>query len=152
MTPQTPRVREARTDDARALAELEALCFDPPWPLPDLRELLDRPEIAASVIDAQCSTQLAAAAIFRVLPAVEAELLRLCCRPALRRSGLASVLLEAGIEHCRREDVPGVFLEVRASNRGALALYERHEFAPVGRRERYYPDGDDAIVLARPLF
>lgn len=38
-------------------------------------------------------------------------------------------------------------LEVRPSNSRALALYESFGFETLGRRRRYYPDGEDALIL-----
>jgi ribosomal-protein-alanine N-acetyltransferase len=39
-------------------------------------------------------------------------------------------------------------LEVRASNHGAMALYERLGFKVIGRRRGYYTDdGEDAVVM-----
>ena len=42
-----------------------------------------------------------------------------------------------------------VFLEVRADNRAATALYEGLGFTRTGLRRGYYRDGADALVLAR---
>jgi ribosomal-protein-alanine N-acetyltransferase len=36
---------------------------------------------------------------------------------------------------------------VRADNQPALALYARFGFAPVGVRPRYYPGGEDALIM-----
>ncbi len=47
-----------------------------------------------------------------------------------------------------------MLLEVRATNRAALALYTRQGFIEVGRRHGYYPaheQREDAIVMAREL-
>ncbi|MGB3201874.1 MAG: GNAT family N-acetyltransferase [Nodosilinea sp.] len=38
-------------------------------------------------------------------------------------------------------------LEVRPSNSRALALYEAFGFETLGRRRRYYADGEDALIL-----
>ncbi|WP_347404928.1 GNAT family N-acetyltransferase [Nodosilinea sp. LEGE 06152] len=38
-------------------------------------------------------------------------------------------------------------LEVRPSNSRALALYENFGFETLGRRRRYYADGEDALIL-----
>jgi len=43
------------------------------------------------------------------------------------------------------------FLEVRADNLGALALYRALAWEGVGRRRRYYRDGVDAVVLRKAL-
>ena len=43
-------------------------------------------------------------------------------------------------------------LEVRADNGAARRLYERHGFAEVSVRRRYYqPEGVDAVVMRRRL-
>ena len=50
-----------------------------------------------------------------------------------------------------------IFLEVRAGNRAAIALYETSGFAAIGRRIAYYPPThpqaprEDALVMRRAL-
>jgi ribosomal-protein-alanine N-acetyltransferase len=69
--------------------------------------------------------------------------------PDRRRRGIATALLAALFE---RVDDPGaqLTLEVRRSNDGAIALYERLGFKSAGVRRRYYADnGEDAIVMWR---
>jgi ribosomal-protein-alanine N-acetyltransferase len=47
-----------------------------------------------------------------------------------------------------------MFLEVRASNASAIALYEKRGFAEVGLRRNYYPTAkgsEDAILMALDL-
>jgi ribosomal-protein-alanine N-acetyltransferase len=69
--------------------------------------------------------------------------------PDHRRQGLATALLGALLE---RIDGPAtqVTLEVRPTNPGAIALYERFGFRSAGRRPRYYQDnGEDALVMWR---
>jgi ribosomal-protein-alanine N-acetyltransferase len=68
--------------------------------------------------------------------------------PDERRSGVASRLLDDLLE--RVGDDARFTLEVRESNAGAIALYERFAFRPAGRRRRYYQDnGEDAVVMWR---
>jgi ribosomal-protein-alanine N-acetyltransferase len=68
--------------------------------------------------------------------------------PSSRRQGVASALLRELIERVG-EDAP-LTLEVRPSNDGAIALYERFGFLSAGRRRRYYQDnGEDALVMWR---
>jgi ribosomal-protein-alanine N-acetyltransferase len=44
-----------------------------------------------------------------------------------------------------------VTLEVRRSNLGAQALYEKYRFLKVGVRRRYYSDNhEDAIIMSTP--
>ena len=69
--------------------------------------------------------------------------------PAVRRQGIATALLTGLIE--RINDTRARFtLEVRESNTGAIALYERYGFRAAGRRRRYYQDnGEDAVIMWR---
>jgi [ribosomal protein S18]-alanine N-acetyltransferase len=70
--------------------------------------------------------------------------------PGNRRGGIASTLLDALIE--RAGEDANYTLEVRVSNSGAIALYERYGFRQVGTRPRYYADnGEDAIIMWRAL-
>jgi ribosomal-protein-alanine N-acetyltransferase len=69
--------------------------------------------------------------------------------PDRRRHGIASTLLSRLFERIDDPDAQYT-LEVRRSNEGALALYERFRFRAAGVRRRYYADnGEDAIVMWR---
>ncbi len=85
----------------------------------------------------------------------EAHVLNLCVHPALQRRGLGRELLAYGLCCAARLGADMVFLEVRPSNRGALALYEATGFSEVGQRPGYYPEyggrREDALILARSL-
>jgi [ribosomal protein S18]-alanine N-acetyltransferase len=68
--------------------------------------------------------------------------------PDFRRRGIATALLGALLERVGRD--AQVTLEVRQSNAGALALYERFGFRSAGVRPRYYADnGEDAVIMWR---
>jgi len=69
--------------------------------------------------------------------------------PDRRRHGIATTLLTRLFE--RVDDPEAQYtLEVRRSNEGAIALYERFHFRAAGLRRRYYADnGEDAVVMWR---
>ena len=82
----------------------------------------------------------------------EIEILNVAVMPAARRAGTASSLLAAALAAARNSGGNRAFLEVRASNSGAFAFYERHGFLPVGRRIAYYAAPvEDALVFSRGL-
>ena len=82
----------------------------------------------------------------------EMEILNLAVEPSYRRRGAATKLLEAAMEFAQARGARRVFLEVRASNAGAMAFYQRHGFAEIARRPRSYAEPvEDALVLARAL-
>jgi ribosomal-protein-alanine N-acetyltransferase len=69
--------------------------------------------------------------------------------PDVRRQGVASALLNGLLD--RVDDPLGQYtLEVRPSNAGAIAMYERFSFITAGMRRRYYQDnGEDALIMWR---
>jgi ribosomal-protein-alanine acetyltransferase len=82
----------------------------------------------------------------------EFEILNMAVSPAHRRNGIASKLLESALEFSRIAGCVRAYLEVRASNEPAIALYARHGFAECGRRAHYYRDPvEDAVLLSLSL-
>lgn len=84
----------------------------------------------------------------------EAHVLNVCVDPAARRRGVAWALLHALLEVARDAGAQTAFLEVRASNHGAIALYESANFQRIADRKAYYPAAfgrEDALVMARQL-
>ena len=70
--------------------------------------------------------------------------------PEHRRAGVAKALLDAVMDKAGHD--ANYTLEVRVSNAGAIALYERYGFRGVGTRPRYYADnGEDAIIMWRAV-
>jgi ribosomal-protein-alanine N-acetyltransferase len=79
----------------------------------------------------------------------EGELLQIAVARRARRRGIASELLRETLAGAAERGVRRVFLEVRASNDGARALYAARGFNEVGRRRRYYDAPvEDAVVMA----
>jgi ribosomal-protein-alanine N-acetyltransferase len=85
------------------------------------------------------------------MAADEAEILALAVIPGRRRQGLGRTLLAAAEATVRAAGGRVVFLEVACTNAPARALYTAAGYREIGRRTRYYRDGGDALVLARPL-
>jgi ribosomal-protein-alanine N-acetyltransferase len=84
----------------------------------------------------------------------EATLFNIAIDPAFQRQGLGRALLEDVIQQIVKKDVFTLWLEVRASNAKAIALYESLGFNEVSIRRNYYPAAqgrEDAIMMALPL-
>lgn len=64
-----------------------------------------------------------------------------------RRRGLGRTLVLALLNEARRRGAAEVFLEVRADNPGARALYEGLGFVEIAVRPRYYRGGIDAVIM-----
>ena len=81
----------------------------------------------------------------------EAHIVAIAVRESYRRKGLGERLLYDAIELALANKQENVTLEVRRSNTGAQALYEKYRFLNVGVRKRYYSDNhEDAIVMSTP--
>ena len=84
----------------------------------------------------------------------EATLFNLAVDPAFQRQGIGRELLEHVIVELESRGIQTLWLEVRASNRPAIALYEQLDFNEVSVRRNYYPTADgkeDAIIMALTL-
>jgi len=84
----------------------------------------------------------------------EATLFNIAVDPAWQRRGLGRQLLEHLIRELEAKDVFTLWLEVRASNTAAIALYESLGFNEATIRRNYYPTKEgreDAIIMALPL-
>ena len=74
------------------------------------------------------------------------HLMNVAVDPDLRRLGIAERMVERMLLEAGREE--RFTLEVRVSNHGAIAMYEKLGFRRAGRRRRYYSDnGEDAMIM-----
>jgi len=80
--------------------------------------------------------------------AMDADIQTIAIAAASRGRGQGRALLTALIVEAAARGARDLFLEVRADNPVAQALYRSEGFAEVGRRPRYYqPDDVDAVVM-----
>ena len=82
---------------------------------------------------------------------LEWELENIAVAAGARRRGLASALLDHFLEVVKQQGGESVFLEVRASNAAARALYAKYGFAATGLRRNYYQYPDEDAVLYRKV-
>ena len=81
----------------------------------------------------------------------DVQILKVAVLPEMRRRGIARELLARVAGDARNLGASTSSLEVRASNEGAQALYARLGYESLGRRPRYYSDGEDAVIMQGPL-
>jgi ribosomal-protein-alanine N-acetyltransferase len=78
----------------------------------------------------------------------ELHILDLATRPDIRRQGIAHQLVLSVLSETYRWGARKAFLEVRESNRAALALYEELGFIRTAVREEYYDlPMENAVVM-----
>lgn len=81
----------------------------------------------------------------------QVQLLKVASDPSYRRQGIAQELLARVALDARDLGAREMTLEVRASNTGAHAFYERLGLKKIGARPRYYSDKEDAVIYTGPL-
>lgn len=65
--------------------------------------------------------------------------------------GIGSTLLDRGLGVLASRGYDRARLEVRESNATAIALYRRFGFRKTATYPRYYPDGEDALIMVASL-
>lgn len=84
----------------------------------------------------------------------EAVLFNIAICPEQQRRGYGRLLLEYLIGQLKARAVMTLWLEVRVSNKGAIALYEQVGFNQISLRPDYYPRDsgrEDAMIMALVL-
>ncbi len=81
----------------------------------------------------------------------ESELLNMGVRQAFRRCKVGARLLDTAVGFARAHGATRMFLEVRGSNRTAIAFYKWAGFEESGRRKAYYgnPTEDARLLTLR---
>ena len=147
-----------RPDDIASVLEIERASQPSPWPAQLFLQELERDwahvDLAwsASGHDGDAGSPAVVGFCNYWLVHDEVHLLNLATHPGWRRQGVATRLLRYLLDVGKERDCRFVTLEVRASNRPARDLYQRHGFEAVGLRPRYYAEsGEDAVVMTLEL-
>lgn len=128
------------------IAAMERACFTDPWSESALRDELLSP-LARYFVCTQGEEVLGYIGTRMVLD--ECQVANVAVSPSCRRQGVASFLMEAMLDFCRREGMNLVTLEVRLSNSAAQALYEKFGFQKTGIRPGYYQSPpEDAVLMS----
>lgn len=135
-------------DDLDGIAALEEECFSDPWSRRMLVESFLSDRFFGLLLEEEGG--LVAYGGMGVVED-EAELELIAVSEMYRRCGRGRKLLEDLIELARGKGVKRMFLEVRVSNAAAQLLYLKCGFVGLYCRTRYYPDGEDAVVMCKEL-
>ena len=144
------RLATLNDDDLGQVVEIEHASFRSPWNRDHFRFEIHENRWAVNLVARRGEVVVGYACVW----ALEGELKinNLAVREDYRRRGLASWMLGRILGRAREDGCRTATLEVRASNRAAIRLYEAQGFAEVGRRKGYYrAESEDAIVMQTAL-
>ena len=134
-------------EHTQQVAQLEQECFSDPWSIHSINRELTNPlslwlvALDGNVVAGYVGSQ-------SVLG--EADMMNIAVSPKYRRTGVAKGLVASLVDALRQNEVHCLTLEVRASNHGAICLYDLLGFQQVGRRPNYYHNPkEDALILRK---
>ncbi len=141
-------IRVMLAGDLDAVLELERRCHVSPWSAQLFEEELSR---NYSTVDLLWQSQRLVGYLCSWQICDELHILNVAVDPSFRRRGLGRLLLSHVLDRSCASGCTRALLEVRAGNSGALCLYQGFDFKIIGRRAKYYPDGEDALVMEREI-
>ncbi|MBC8570230.1 ribosomal protein S18-alanine N-acetyltransferase [Zongyangia hominis] len=132
----------------REVARLEKECFSTPWRDEGLAYELTNP-LAAFYVALDPQDRVAGYAGMHNIVG-EGYITNIAVYASCRRRGIGRALLQTLLHFAKEHELRLVTLEVRASNTGAIALYEQMGFDRVGFRPGYYQKPkEDALIMTR---
>jgi [ribosomal protein S18]-alanine N-acetyltransferase len=156
------QIRAANPDDIDAMTELDEICFSSPWSRASFEAELTTNRLAWYLVaeelhelqsaseDAATEDEDSRIIGYAGLWAIEDEghITNVAVHPDFRRKHLGSILVGMLIDETKKEGLKRFTLEVRASNRAAISLYEKFGFVSAGVRKGYYEDNnEDAMIM-----
>jgi ribosomal-protein-alanine N-acetyltransferase len=140
------RITPMRRRHLRGVLRIEQQVYPRPWTfglfLGEISQHASRVYLVARV----GSEVVGYSGMFRALD--DGHITTIAVDPAWQRRGIATRMLLALARAAVDRGCRNLTLEVRMSNSGAQALYQRFGFVPAGVRKGYYPEtGEDALVM-----
>ncbi len=144
----TLRLRRLELGDLDAIERIERVSYPTPWSRSMFATELAKPSsLSLGAID-DADARVGDLVLSRYVDAW--HVMNVAVAPEWRRRGVATALLRRLLDDTRHDAQRGYTLEVRVSNVGAIALYERFGFRPRGVRRGYYTDNrEDALIMWR---
>jgi len=134
----TLQVRTATQADLPAIAAIQAAS-------PEASQWDPASHLGYDCVVAEAEGAVVGFLVTRQVAPGEREILNLAVHPSHRRQGVARRLLKITLE-----SGPGMwFLEVRASNFGAISLYKTMGFWHAGQRNGYYHDPPEPAIVMK---
>jgi ribosomal-protein-alanine N-acetyltransferase len=141
-------IREMQESDIPAIMEIERSSFTTPWSeISFLNEIYKKYGISkVAVFEGKLIGYICVNYVLQ-----ESHILNLAVHQDFRKRGVGTILMNEIVRELKKKGCVFIFLEVRVSNNGAQAFYERFGFTAESRRKKYYahPDEDALLMMGR---
>lgn len=130
-----------------ALAQLERLCFSQPWSENSLSSELTN-KLSFFLVAQQCENIAGYAGMQCIVG--ECYMYNVAVFPEYRGRGVGTKLVQALIDRAAQMDAAFITLEVRASNRQAISVYQKLGFQKAGCRKNFYTaPTEDGLIMTK---
>ncbi len=144
------RLVTLREDHLGQVVGIEQASYRSPWKREHFRFEIHENRRAVNLVACQGQVVIGYVCVWELKG--ELKINNLTVRVDYRRRGLARWMLGRVLDSARERGCTTATLEVRASNRAAIRLYDAHGFVKLGRRRGYYRvESEDAIVMQATL-
>ena len=142
-------LRKMTSQDIDEIMQIEQKCFTLPWSRESYLGELNNNFATYLVCDFE--GEIAGyGGIWVVFE--DAHITNVAVNPDFRQSGMGTTLMQELEQIARDKKAQQILLEVRPSNKAALAMYRNLGYFPTGLRQNYYSDnGEDAIIMTKLL-
>ncbi|HVM71429.1 MAG TPA: ribosomal protein S18-alanine N-acetyltransferase [Anaerolineales bacterium] len=141
----TASIRRMILEDVPAVHEIDLLSFSLPWPERSFRYELTENQVSRGWV-AEVEGKIAAMLVLWLI-VDEAHIATIAVHPDFRRQGIGEQILLYALRAAHNEGAQRAFLEVRAGNTAAQAMYKKYGFEVVGVRPGYYKDNNEDALL-----
>lgn len=143
-------IRPMTMDDLPQVFAIEKELFASYWSQRDFEYELSENEFARLFVKEVDGTVIGFVGIREIFD--RGEITNLAVSSAYQGQGYGKEMLLYAINKMQKDRMEAVFLEVRVSNRKALALYYKHGFIVMRTRKSYYTDNyEDAYEMAKAI-
>ena len=141
--------RKLGPDDLKACLRLDRRALKGLWTTQQWeQELSDKARLVLGLED-RGGLLLGVASAWLVMD--ELQIMAVAVDPSHQRCGIGARMLNALLDCAGQLSAAMATLEVASGNAAARRLYARCGFVITGRRRAYYRNGEDALLLQRPI-
>lgn len=138
-------VQRMSKEDLEQVCELEKTIFSMPWSYQSFMDSLEKKEniYLVAVEDKEVIGYCGVWVIEK-----EGQINNIAVKRECRNQGVGNHILQALLEEGKKQEIEQFTLEVRKSNKHAIALYEKNGFSSLGIRPNFYEKPqEDAIIM-----
>ncbi|MEJ2634482.1 MAG: ribosomal protein S18-alanine N-acetyltransferase [Calditrichia bacterium] len=139
------KIRRMKESDLDTVVILESRIFPDPWSYNSFRHEVHNNPFAIPLVLEESGEIIGYAIIWKIFE--EFHIANFAIRPEFQGKKRGTYFFEEILKYA--DESSYALLEVRESNLRAISLYEKYGFKTILKRERYYANGETALVMQK---